>query len=98
MTPSLLPLYEFEAKLELGATDIDSMLSHMSSVPGLDANALETVAALCVRCSRPELSVQALRLAIQHHLRAGELDGEKLRSVDLLKLSKQLFLSFSSLS
>lgn len=79
MTPSLLPLYEFEAKLELGATDMDSMFSHMSSLPGLDASTLETVAALCVRCSKSELAVQALKLAIQHHLKAGELDGEKLR-------------------
>ena len=78
-TPSLLALYEFEAKLELHHSDIDSSLSQLSSLPGVDTKTLETVAALCVRCSQPGLAVQALRLAIQQHLRAGDLDGEKLR-------------------
>jgi len=78
-TPSLLALYEFEAKLELGYTDIDSMLEQISILPALDTKILESVAALCVRCSQTNMAVEALKLAIQHHLKAGDLDGEKLR-------------------
>lgn len=78
-TPALLALYEFEAKLELGHTDMDSQLAHISSLPGLETKTLETIAALCVRCSQPGLAVQALKLAIQHHLKSGYIDGEKLR-------------------
>ena len=78
-TPSLIALYEFEAKLELGHNDIDSMLAHISTQPSLDTQTLETMASLCVRCSQPRMAEQALKLAIQHHLRAGNLDGDKLR-------------------
>ena len=92
-TPSLLALYEFEAKLELHHSDIDSSLTQLSSLPGVDTKTLETVAALCVRCSQPGLAVQALRLAIQQHLRAGDLDGEKLRCA--ARHYVQLCLSFS---
>ncbi len=97
-TPSLLSLYEFEAKLELGANDLDSMLAHISSLPGLEAKTLETMAALCVRCSQPSLSVQALRLAIQHHLRAGDLDGEKLGWVTSYLCCKYRPISLANIS
>ena len=78
-TPSLLALYEFEAKLELGHSALDSSLAQITALPGLETKTMETIAALCVRGCQQTLAVQALKLAVQQHLRSGSLDGEKLR-------------------
>lgn len=43
-----LGLYEFEAKLLLGHTDVNQVLLAMSAMPAVEAKTLETMAALCV--------------------------------------------------
>lgn len=48
-TPSLLLLYEFEAKLLLGHSDLQGLLDKVSQLPSVEAKTLETMAALCVR-------------------------------------------------
>jgi len=44
-----LALYEFEAKLLLGHSDIDSALQSVCALPAVEAKTLETMAALSIR-------------------------------------------------
>ena len=46
-----LVLYEFEAKLLLGHSDIDSVLHGVCALPAVEAKTLETMAALSIQAS-----------------------------------------------
>lgn len=48
-TPSLLALYEFEAKLQLGHPELHGLLERVTCIPSIEAKTLETMAALCMR-------------------------------------------------
>ena len=48
-TPSLLALYEFEAKLVLSHTELRTLLEQVVHIPSVEAKTLETMAALCMR-------------------------------------------------
>lgn len=48
-TPSLLALYEFEAKLLLGHRDLHAILERVVQSPSVETKTLETIAALCMR-------------------------------------------------
>ena len=48
-TPSLLALYEFEAKLVLGHPELRALLEQVVQMPSVEAKTLETMAALCMR-------------------------------------------------
>ena len=48
-TPSLLALYEFEAKLLLGGGELGVLLERVVQLPHVEAKTLETMAALCIR-------------------------------------------------
>ena len=47
--PSLLVLYEFEAKLLLSQQELHSLLERAMHIPSIEAKTMETMAALCVR-------------------------------------------------
>lgn len=47
--PSLLVLYEFEAKLLLGQHELRGLLDRAINIPSIEAKTMETMAALCVR-------------------------------------------------
>ena len=47
-TPSLLALYDFEAKLVLNPAELNGVLERVSHIPSVEAKTLETMAALCI--------------------------------------------------
>ncbi|XP_068696858.1 testis-expressed protein 11-like [Montipora foliosa] len=76
----LLALYEFEAKAQLGDTDLSECLDMMEALPHKDPNTFETLAALAVEfpaCHR-EISMRSLRIAIKKHLAMDVIDFTKL--------------------
>jgi hypothetical protein len=47
--PSLLVLYEFEAKLVLGQQELHGLLDRAMHIPSIEAKTMETMAALCMQ-------------------------------------------------
>lgn len=47
--PSLLVLYEFEAKLLLSQHELHGLLDRALHIPSVEAKTMETMAALCMR-------------------------------------------------
>ncbi|PFX17617.1 Testis-expressed sequence 11 protein [Stylophora pistillata] len=76
----LLALYEFEAKAQLGDSDLCFCLDAAEALPNADPGTFETFAALAVEppCHHREISMRALRIAIKKHLAMDVIDFTKL--------------------
>lgn len=75
-----MTLYEFEAKAQLGDSDLSLCLDTAAALPHADASTFETLAALAVEppaCYR-EISMKALRVGIKKHLAMDVVDFTKL--------------------